>query len=57
MNFKNLYEDMDKTPTYGEHSGEQTEETKIIGTLSNKIPEFAGQTSETNHFNHKLITS
>ena len=57
MNIKNLYEDMDKTPTYGEHSGEQTEETKIIGTLSTKIPEFAGQTSETDHLKQKLVTS
>lgn len=55
MNFKNLYEDMDKTPTYGEHSGEQTEETKIIGTLSTKIPEFAGQ--ENNDLKQKQITS
>jgi len=33
MDFKNFYEGMDKTPTYGDHSQQRTEETKLIFTL------------------------
>lgn len=41
MDFKNLYDEMAKTPTYGEHSGEMTEDTKLIHSLrtSNHIGE------------------
>ena len=33
MDFKNFYDDMAKTPTYGEHSQQRTEETKLLFTL------------------------
>lgn len=33
MEFKNFYDNMDKTPTYGEHSNPQTEETKLVLTI------------------------